>query len=65
MNLKELTLRSQQGWFPLGPRERNPSLASPSFWGMPAFLGLWLHHSSLCSAVTVTSLLSVVSFSLL
>lgn len=65
VNLKKLTLRCQQGWFPRGPRERNPSLASPSFWGLPAFLGLWPHHSSLRSVVMVPSLLSVASFSLL
>ena len=55
MDLKGLKSRCQQGWFPLEAREGNLFLASPSFWWLPAFLGLWLHHSNLCSVVTVSS----------
>ena len=52
INLKSVSLSWNQGVVSratLPPKAliENLFLASPSFWWLPIFLGLWLHHSSL------------------
>lgn len=45
----------------LPPKAPGESLlpAPPSFWGWPAFLGLWMGHSDLCLCHHVTAFLRV------
>ena len=47
-SLRVLEARSLQGFISSRNSGKESFLASSSFWWSPAFLSLWLHHSSLC-----------------